>query len=214
MQNWGNTSCNAEPGSGWENRLRSECVWIQYWVELPTAADAARFRAFLANYASEQHGAGRFKFVPPTQLRDVRGWLTYEHVVMDETRILVLVSLSFLFVCLLNAMGLMLAKIIGRSADISVRRALGATRGAIFAQCLMESLVVGAAGACVGLGLTFLGTVGLRHLLSDDVAALTHPDLIDVTLAVAFAVAATVLAGLYPTWRATRLQPAWQLKAQ
>jgi putative ABC transport system permease protein len=214
MQNSGNTNCNADPGSGWENRLRSECVWIQFWVELESAADAARFRAFLANYASEQHAAGRFRFTPPTSLRDVREWLTYEHVVLDEARILVLVSFSFLFVCLLNAMGLMLAKIIGRSADISVRRALGATRAAIFAQCLIESTVVGVAGGCVGLALTVLGTLGLRHLLSNDVAGLTHLDVLDVTLAVVLAIVATIIAGLYPTWRATRLQPAWQLKSQ
>jgi putative ABC transport system permease protein len=30
---------------------------------------------------------------------------------------------------------------------------------------------------------------------------------------VALAVAAAILAGLYPTWRATQVQPAWQLKA-
>ena len=29
----------AQPG--WEGRLHSECVWIQFWAELPTAADVA-----------------------------------------------------------------------------------------------------------------------------------------------------------------------------
>ena len=60
------------------------------------------------------------------------GW-SIEHAVSDEVRILVLVSFSFLLVCLLNAMGLMLAKIMGRAGDIGVRRALGASRRAIFA---------------------------------------------------------------------------------
>jgi putative ABC transport system permease protein len=35
-----------------------------------------------------------------------------------------------------------------------------------------------------------------------------------VGIALLLAVAATVLAGLYPTWRAAQVQPAWQLKAQ
>jgi putative ABC transport system permease protein len=33
-------------------------------------------------------------------------------------------------------------------------------------------------------------------------------------IAVVLAIVATVLAGLYPTWRATQVQPAWALKSQ
>ena len=101
---------------------------MQFWVELPTAADAARYRTFLGNYAAEQQRSGRFHWPPHTRLRDVKEWLMYRHAVSDEVRILVLVAFSFLFVCLLNAMGLMLAKIMGRAGDIGVRRALGASR--------------------------------------------------------------------------------------
>jgi putative ABC transport system permease protein len=42
---------------------------------------------------------------------------------------------------------------------------------------------------------------------------LTHLDLVDMVLAVLLAVTAAVLAGIYPTWRAVQVQPAWQLKA-
>src|SRR5271165_1360065 len=124
------------------------------------------------------------------------------------------VSFSFLLVCLLNAMGLMLAKIMGRAVDIGVRRALGASRRAIFSQCLIEAGVVGFAGGLLGLGLTLLGLSGLRSLLSDDVNRLTHFSAIDVAIAITVSVVATTLAGLYPTWRAVQVQPAWQLKAQ
>jgi putative ABC transport system permease protein len=117
-------------------------------------------------------------------------------------------------VCLLNAMGLMLAKIMGRAGDIGVRRALGADRGAIFAQCLIEAGVVGVAGALLGLLLTMLGLMGLRSLLSEQVTRLTHFSLSDIAIAVTLAIVATILAGLYPTWRAAQVQPAWQLKAQ
>jgi putative ABC transport system permease protein len=144
----------------------------------------------------------------------VRQWLAHQHAVSDEVRILVLVSFSFLAVCLLNAMGLMLAKIMGRAGDIGVRRALGAGRGAIFSQCLIEAGVVGIAGAVLGLALTALGLVGLRSLLSEEVSRLTHFGLWDVGMAVLLSVFATTLAGLYPTWRAAQVQPAWQLKAQ
>jgi putative ABC transport system permease protein len=150
MMMWGNNNCSGDPGVGWEGHLHSECVWLQFWAELPTAADAARYRSFLNNYAAEQQRAGRFHWPPHTQLRDVREWLVYQHAVSYEVRILVLVSFSFLLVCLLNAMGLMLAKLLGRAGDIGVRRALGASRAAIFAQCLIEAAVIGLAGDCSG----------------------------------------------------------------
>jgi putative ABC transport system permease protein len=74
--------------------------------------------------------------------------------------------------------------------------------------------VVGLAGGVLGLGLTWLGLIGLHSLLSEDVARLTHFSASDIAIAVALAVTATTLAGLYPTWRAAQVQPAWQLKAQ
>jgi len=215
LPSWGNNNCGGDAGApGWEGRLHSECIWMQFWAELPSAADAEHYRTFLNNYAAEQQRLGRFHWAPNTRLRNVREWLAYEHAVSQEVKILVLVSFSFLLVCLLNAMGLMLAKIMGRAADIGVRRALGANRGAIFAQCLIEAGVVGLAGGLLGLALTGLGLLGLRSLLSDDVNRLTHFSLSNVAIAVTLSVAATILAGLYPTWRAAQVQPAWQLKAQ
>src|SRR5262249_30541858 len=120
----------------------------------------------------------------------------------------------FLLVCLLNAAGLMLAKIVARAPDISVRRALGASRRAIFAQCLLETGLVGVVGGLLGLVLTDLGLEGLRSLVSEDSRTLLHLDAADVGIAVALAALATVIAGIYPTWRAARVQPALYLKAQ
>jgi len=211
---WGNPSCKDDVGPGWEGRINSSCVWIQFWAELPTAAEVARYRVFLNNYALEQQRTGRFRWPPNTQLRDVRQWLNYEHVVADEVRVMVAVSFSFLLVCLLNAMGLMLAKIMGRAGDIGVRRALGATRGAIFAQCLIETGVIGLGGGILGLAFTSLGLWGVRALFSAQTSELTRIDLTDMSIALLLAVTATLITGLYPTWRAAQVQPAWQLKAQ
>jgi putative ABC transport system permease protein len=214
MQWSGIFSCPRDSPLGWEEILRSECIWVGFWAELPTAADAAKFRQFLHNYAAEQRRIGRFHWAPRTQLRDAIEWLAYRQVVPGEVRILVLVSFGFLFVCLMNAMGLMLAKIAGRAGDISVRRALGASRRAIFMQCLIETGVIGLAGAAIGLVLTLLGLGATRSLLSESMAGLTYLDWTDTGVAVLLALAATVMAGLYPTWRAAHIQPAWQLKEQ
>jgi putative ABC transport system permease protein len=210
----GSTSCKLQTLTTWAAILQSDCVWLQFWAELPTPADAQKYRMYLNNYAAEQQRVGRFHWPAHTQLRDVMQWLVYRHVVPNEVNILLLVSFGFLFVCLLNAMGLMLAKILGRAGDIGVRRALGASRAAIFAQCLIETGVVGLAGGVVGLVFTSLGLLAARSLLPKEFVAVTHLDFADVAIAVLLAVVATVIAGLYPTWRASHVQPAWQLKAQ
>jgi putative ABC transport system permease protein len=215
MPSWGNYNCSGDIGEpGWQGRLGSECVWFQFWAELPTADAVARYRTFLSGYASDQQRSGRFNWLPAVKLHDVREWLDYQQVVTNSARILLLVSFSFLFVCLLNAMGLMLAKIMGRAGDIGVRRALGANRYAIFGQCLIEAGVIGLAGALLGIVLTAFGLWGLRALLSEEVGRLTHLSVADISIAVALSLIAALLAGLYPTWRAAQVQPAWQLKVQ
>ncbi len=209
-----NCTGRAPPSPGWSGLLQSECVWLQFWVELPTHAAAAQYRTFLRHYAQDQERVGRFHWPARTQLRDLRQWLSYEHVVSNEVRMLVVVAFGFLLVCLINAMGLMLAKVMFRSGDIGVRRALGANRRAVFAQGLVESVVVGVVGAGAGLLLTLLGLAGLRSLLSQEALVLAKMGPTELGITIALAVGATVVAALYPSWRATRVQPAWQLKSQ
>jgi putative ABC transport system permease protein len=141
-------------------------------------------------------------------------WLQYRHVVPNDLGILVLASFGFLFVCLMNAMALMLAKVIGRSQDLSVRRALGASRSAIIAQCMVETAIIGVLGAILGLLLTMLGVLLMHATLADDFAALTYLNARIIGIEVIAAIAATIAAGLYPTWRAAQVEPALQLKAE
>ncbi|HZR36433.1 MAG TPA: ABC transporter permease [Nevskia sp.] len=209
----GNNSCIAASTAGWEGHLRSECTWTQFWVELASADDAPAYRRFLDDYAAEQQRNGRFHWAPLTRLSNVAQWMKLNHVVSDESRIMVAVSFGFLFVCLVNAVGLMLAKFMSRAGETGVRRALGATRRAIFLQCLVETGVIGLGGAALGLALTALGLAGMRASFSEDLVHLLQLDPVDVALAVLLAVSSALLAGLYPNWRATQVQPAWQLKS-
>jgi putative ABC transport system permease protein len=141
-------------------------------------------------------------------------WLRYSHIVPNELGLFVLASFGFLCVCLMNAMGLMLARIIGRTQDISVRRALGASRKAIIGQCLVEAGVIGVLGAILGFILTLLGVLAMRAALADDFAALTYLNAKLIGIEVSLAIIATIGAGLYPTWRAAHVEPALQLKAE
>jgi putative ABC transport system permease protein len=190
------------------------------WVELPNAAAVRGYRAFLTNYVAEQRQIGRFNWAPRIALRNVRQWLAYHDVVSNDISVLVLVSFAFLLVCLLNGAGLMLAKFMGRSPQVCIRRALGADRRAIFTQCLVETGMIGLAGGVVGIGLSIAGLMIAQGMFikpgetAPIPLGLTRLDGGDVIIAVALSIGATLLAGLYPTWRVTRVQPAWQLKVQ
>ena len=213
----GNTNCGKPAAAGWAGRLASECAWIQFWAELPDAAAVRGYRQFLTNYSLEQQRLGRFHWPPLVRLSDVRQWLDLEKVVPDSARVNSLLAFGFLAVCLVNAVGLMLARFAARAGEFAVRRALGATRTDIFLQCLTETAVVGGLGGITGLALTALGLAGNRATLRNLAAYaawITHLDPAVMAFTVALAVFAALCSGLYPTWQAARVQPAWQLKEQ
>jgi len=213
----GNFYCSADTTNPdlptWDSILHSECAWIDAWVELPTRADVERYRDWLHNYAAEQQRVGRFAWPPNVRLSDVGQWLHIMKVVPKASALSMLVSISFLLICLVNVVGLMLARFMRRAPEIGVRRALGASRGAIYGQFLTEAAAIGLAGGVLGLLLTTLGMAGIGWVFEPEVARLARLDASLLLLTVLVAVATTLVAALYPTWRAAQVQPAWQLKS-
>jgi putative ABC transport system permease protein len=209
----GGNVCNRPSKPGWDNFVRSECIFVSFWAELPDASSVTAYRQFLTDYSAEQTRSGRFSWKPNVRLRDVMEWLDVRHVVPAEARMGLLVSAAFLVICLVNVIGLLLAKFMRRAPEIGIRRALGASRGAIYTQFLLEAASVGLAGGVLGVMLTAVGTVSIGAVFDPSVADLVHMSLPLLGLTVLVAVASTLVAAFYPTWRASRVQPAWQLKA-
>ena len=207
MNCWGDTSTIDDTG------LNAPCAWIQYWVELDDATRAGDFKAYLTNYSAQQKAAGRFQREPNVRLRNVMDWLDFNRVVPRDVVMQVWLGLGFLLVCLLNTVGLLLAKFLRRSGEIGVRRALGASRGEIFKQCLVEAGTIGLAGGVLGLGLAMLGLWAVRRQPTS-YAGLAHLDLAMLLTTFVLAIAASLLAGLLPAWRAMQVTPAIQLKSQ
>ncbi|MCD7099222.1 ABC transporter permease [Stenotrophomonas sp. MMGLT7] len=208
-----NGSVNCYKVASDQMALNAPCTWIHYWVELESAAQAADFKAYLDNYSARQRDAGRFERPPNTRLRDVMQWLDHKRVVPGDVRLQLWFSLGLLLVCLVNTVGLLLAKFLRRSGEIGVRRALGASRGAIFRQCLVEAGTIGLAGGALGLGLAALGLWAIRNRPAE-YAHLARLDGSMLVLTFVLALAASLLAGLLPAWRAMRVAPALQLKSQ
>ncbi|GLQ95761.1 ABC transporter permease [Dyella mobilis] len=213
----GNNACSGSTKAvapGWDGWLHSECVWVSLWVQLPDAKAVSGYGQFLRGYADQQQRSGRFHWSPQVRLSDLMTWLDYEGVVPPETWMSLLVAVGFLVVCLVNTVGLLLARIMRRAGEIGVRRALGASRGDICGQFLAEAALVGMGGGVCGLALTGLGMLGTDLLFDPAIARLARIDARLVAMTLLLAVAATVIAGIYPALRAARVQPSWQLKSQ
>jgi putative ABC transport system permease protein len=210
----GNVNCSGptpnEPGFG--GLLRSECIFMQYWVEVPEGGRAA-YEQHLAAYVAAQKSLGRLPNGEQSRVLDVMDWLVEQQVVGSDTRLQVLLAFAFLLVCIVNTVGLLLAKFTQHSGEIGVRRALGATRREIFQQYLVQAGVVGLAGGLMGLVLTF-GGLWVLSQQSADVAHVARLDTGMLLITLVTAIAASVIAGLLPTWRACQVLPAAQLKTQ
>jgi putative ABC transport system permease protein len=211
----GSIQCWDRSASGGKlTRLESmPCAWLHLWVELDSPAEAAAYRQYLVGYSREQQALGRFQRPPNVRLRNVPEWLDHGHAVPGDVRLQAWLALGFLLVCLVNAVGLMLAKFLRRAGELGVRRALGASRKAVFAQLLVEAGVTGLAGGAGGLLLAWLGLWLVRRGPSD-YAALARLDWGMLLATFALAVAASLAVGLLPAWRACQVAPALELKTQ
>jgi predicted permease len=114
-----------------------------------------------------------------------------------------------LIVACLNIANLMLVRATARSREAGVRAALGASRLAIFRGVLIESVLLAAAGAAAGVGVSaaaleiFKSAAGATLPRADDVVL----DGTALIVALVLAFAATVAVGLVPAVRMTRVDP-------
>ncbi|HEX7368791.1 MAG TPA: FtsX-like permease family protein, partial [Rhodanobacteraceae bacterium] len=205
----GGMACFKSPeGSGFAAFLRSSCGWISYLVQLDAPEAARRYRQYLDAFARQ-----RFDWPPNVRLYGFTGWLEHLQAMPSWVKLLRLVGIALLIVCLVDTIGLMLAKFLRRSGEIGIRRALGATRHAVYAQFLTEAALIGVAGGVLGIPLTWLAMAWMRTKMAVGWQWVTHLDAGLLGLTVTVAIAATIVAALYPTWRAAHIAPAWQIKS-
>ena len=209
----GNMSCATATAPGYQAILDSECTWIQSWIEMGSSLDRGELQNYLDSYAEDQRRLGRLKRNAPNKLYTVTEWLDYLKVVGNDSKLQAWLAFGFLLLCLVNTVGLLLAKFSVRAAEVGIRRALGASRREIFRQFLIETTVIGLAGGTLGLLLAF-GALALIGMQSKTLHVVAHMDLSMLALTFALSVLAAVLAGLLPTWRACQVTPALQLKSQ
>ena len=164
--------------------------------------------------------------VPPPLLEDVRSVVTEQanpeapgevavsrptdaleiREVIDDTfaRILRALALIVLVVGGIGIANIMVISVIERRGEIGLRRSLGATRRHIAGQFIVESTLLSLLGGLLGVSLGIGIVVGYAEYKGFE--GIIPWFWLGVSVAAAFALG--LLAGLYPAWRASRLDPA------
>jgi predicted permease len=186
-------------------------------------------RAFAACCANGQLSAGRQLYGPEVKagqrlaLTDISRGITVGKFDVREMFGRVLYTLMagvalILLIACTNVGNLLLARATTRGRELAVRMSLGASRARIVRQLLAESVLLATIGSAVGIVLAVWGTSVLSARLPGNLRILEHyvaiapnPAVLGFTAIVA--VICTVIFGVLPAIRATRLDPVAGLRA-
>nr|CBH38411.1 conserved hypothetical membrane protein, predicted permease family [uncultured archaeon] len=115
------------------------------------------------------------------------------------------ISLVVAGVSILNVM---MMSTVERTKEIGVMRAIGTSKREILRMFLFESLILGAIGGVIGAILGFGAGFLVDVLILHEASYLFAPSsILYVFVGIAFGVGTSVLSGLYPAWRASKLKP-------
>ena len=190
--------------------VMSDFDFVQLWVELRSPADRAAYQRFVDDYVNQQKKVGRFPRPPNNVILSLREMLVDMGVIRPKLSAMAALSVLFLVICALNLSGLVLGKFLARAPEVSVRRALGASRLDVFLQHIFECELVGVAGGAIGMLLS-AGIVHFMGKLISDTSVISL-DAEMIGSAILLSLVAGCIAGLYPAWRISSVQPAVQLK--
>ena len=144
-----------------------------------------------------------------------RGHSPLREALTDPLVILMAVAGGVLLIVCANVANLLIARGSARGREVALRLAVGAGRSDVVRLLAVESLVLAAGGAALGLLLSVWGAELLLQYLADSdtpVAVTAAPDGRIVLFASALAILTALLAGLAPAFRSTRVDLAPSLK--
>jgi putative ABC transport system permease protein len=152
---------------------------------------------------SEFNARERTVYVSPVQEQREQ----FERSLATINRFLVGVGGISLLVAAVTIANTMLMSAIEREGEIGVLRAVGYPKAAVVRLLVAEATILGCIGAAVGAPLAFGVGMVVNEALLGDPLAFTVAGLRYVALGMAFGVGTSLLAGLYPAWKAANKRP-------
>lgn len=107
-------------------------------------------------------------------------------------------------------MNIMLVSVSERTKEIGIRKSIGARRSDIVKQFLAESTMLSLCGGAIGISIAYL----LAKLVALLTPVPTALPLVAVTFALAVSASVGLVSGVYPAWRAARLDPIEALRSE
>ncbi len=225
---WRTLDDNIEPVINTEF-LNSETIYAQLWVLLESEQAVLAYRDYLDVYVAEQKALGRLPRPLNNALYSAREWVDIapgNRGTKQLYSVFIIVGVFFLLVCLFNLLSLLLAKFTAAAPQACVLRALGASRGVIFTQYVIEVVMLGVLGGLLSI---FVAKVALKGMfwvyLNNLPAEFKQVQSVDsadsgyiqfdtqlLVYAFALAIIAALLSALYPAWKSCRIPPAEFLK--
>ena len=169
--------------------------------------------------AQLREAAERLQKIPGAQvvtLTEMMG--TFLNLVGAVRTLLLSLAGVALAVSVLSVFNTLMAAVVERTNELCIMRAIGASRLQIIRLITTESLLLTGAGSVAGMALAVFAGRSLENVVKKFIPLAPQEPLFSLTIIIllqcaAVGIAVGLLAGLYPAWRASRLQPAEALKA-
>ncbi len=181
----------------------SNITAVLYDANDATAAQAAITTVLREQHKLEDEQADDFRIFNQAQLAD-----TLNSVSATLTAFLGAIGAISLIVGGIGIMNIMLVSVTERTREIGVRKAIGARRGSIRLQFLIEALTVTVLAGLIGIGVG----IGISSLVGSISSFAPQVSVTTILIAFAVSVFIGVVFGLYPAWRASLLSPVEALR--
>lgn len=205
----------------WTQLINSECGWMRLWAAIPEG-QLEGYESHLMRYIDTQKQLGRFPRDIKIVVDNINEQIEFVAGRNGYINMFQMIAQLFFAVCLLNAIGIMLAKFIRRTKEVSLRRALGARKSVIIQQYVMEVVMVGILGGILGVIIAYFGLWGMLNIrlyavdytiTAESIAHQYQLNPLLIGQAFLTSVACTLVVSLYPIWRICNIPPASQLKS-